>query len=69
MGQDTPLSEATTVLVDTNVFIALGSPSKPQYDQFRQVVQKADVVLKLPQRVIGELGGARTDHVQTALDE
>ncbi|WP_276282852.1 hypothetical protein [Halorussus caseinilyticus] len=69
MGQDTPLSDATTVLVDANVFIALGRPSKPQYSRFQRAVQTADVVLKLPRRVIGELGGPQTDRVQTALEE
>jgi len=69
MGQDTPLSEATDVLVDANVFIAIGRPSNPRYDQFRQAVRAADVVLKVPRRVIEELGGATTDRVQTALDE
>lgn len=69
MDQDTPLADATDVLVDTNVFIAVGHPENPQYDRFRQAVQTAGVVLKLPQRVIGELGGVQTDRVQTALDE
>ncbi|MFC4452086.1 hypothetical protein [Halorussus aquaticus] len=69
MDQDTPLSDATTVLVDANVFIALGRPSKPQYNQFRQAVRTADVVLKIPRRVIGELGGPQADRVQTALEE
>jgi len=69
MGKDTPLSDATAVLVDANVFIALGRPSKPQYNQFRRAVQTAGVVLKLPRRVIGELGGPKTDYVQTALNQ
>lgn len=69
MDPETPLAEATDVLVDANVFIAVGHPNNPRYDQFRQTVQKADIVLKLPQRVIGELGGVHSDRVQTALDE
>ena len=43
--------------------------SSPQYQWFRRAVQHADVVCKLPRRVIGELGGAKTDRVRTALDE
>lgn len=69
MSQDTPLSAETDVLVDANVFFAIGRPSNPRYGQFRRVVQSADVVLKLPRRVIGELGGPEADRVRTALDE
>lgn len=69
MDRDTPLSAEKDVLVDANIFIAIGNPSNPQFSRFRQAVQTAGVVLKLPQRVIGELGGRDTDRVQTALDE
>ncbi len=69
MGRDTPLSADRDVLVDANIFYAIGHPSNPQYSQFRSAIQNAGVVCKLPQRVIGELGGPETDRVRTALDE
>lgn len=69
MDRDTPLSAETDVLVDANVFFAIGRPSNPRYDRFRRAVQNAGVVLNLPRRVIGELGGEETDRVRTALDE
>ena len=69
MGSDTPFSANQDVLVDANIFYVIGSPSNPQYQRFRSVVQNAGVVCKLPRRVIGELGGPETDRVQTALDE
>ncbi|WP_257300559.1 hypothetical protein [Haloarchaeobius sp. FL176] len=69
MGRDTPLSPDQDVLVDANIFYAIGRPSNPQYRRFRTAVQNAGVVCKLPQRVIGELGGPETDRVRTALDD
>lgn len=69
MGSDAPLSTDQDVLVDANIFYAIGHPSNPQYQRFRSAVQNAGVVCKLPRRVIGELGGPETDRVQTALDE
>jgi hypothetical protein len=71
MGRDKPVSAEQDVLVDANIFYAIGQPSNPQYQRFRQTIQHAGVVCKLPppQRVIGELGGAETDRVRTALDE
>ena len=69
MGRDTPLAADKDVLVDANIFYAIGRPSNPQYQQFRRAIHHAGVVCKLPRRVIGELGGAETDRVQTALDE
>jgi len=65
----TPLSDAETVLVDTNVFFAVGNPSNAKYRRFRTAVERAGVVLKLPHRVVGELGGTETTRVQTALKE
>lgn len=69
MDADTPFSADQDVLVDANIFYAIGSPSNPQYQRFRSVVQNAGVVCKFPRRVIGELGGSETDRVRTALDE
>lgn len=69
MGTDTPFSADQDVLVDANIFFAIGRPSNPQYRRFRSAVQNAGIVCKLPRRVIGELGGPETDRVQTALNE
>ena len=69
MDRDTPLSADQDILVDANIFYAIGRPSNPQYQQFRQAIRHASVVCKLPRRVIGELGGSETDRVRTALDE
>jgi len=69
MDRDAPLSAGQDVLVDANVFFAIGRPSNPRYQRFRRAVQQAGVVLKLPRRVIGELGGPETDRVRMALDE
>lgn len=69
MGTDAPFAADQDVLVDANIFYAIGHPSNPQYQRFRSAVQNAGVVCKLPRRVIGELGGSETDRVRTALDE
>lgn len=69
MSTDVPFSADKDVLVDANIFFAIGRPSNPQYRRFRSAVQNAGVVCKLPRRVIGELGGPETDRVRTALDE
>lgn len=69
MGTDAPFSADQDVLVDANIFFAIGRPSNPQYRRFRNAVRNAGVVCKLPRRVIGELGGSETDRVRTALDE
>jgi hypothetical protein len=69
MERDTPLSAEQDVIVDANVFFAIGRPSNPQYARFRSKIQNAGVVCKLPHRVVGELGGPETDRVRTALDE
>jgi hypothetical protein len=69
MERDTPLSAEQDVIVDANVFFAIGRPSNPQYARFRSEIQNAGVVCKLPRRVVGELGGPEMDRVRTALDE
>lgn len=69
MNRESPLSGEKEVIVDANIFIAIGDPSNTKFAQFRSVVQTADVVLKLPRRVIGEIGGRDTYRVQTALEE
>lgn len=69
MGSSNPLSPKSAVIVDANIFFAIGRPSNPKYRRFRQVVQEAGVVLKLPDRVVAELGGPETDRIQRALAE
>ena len=69
MSRGNPLSSEQDVLVDANIFFAIGHPSNPKYAQFRSAIRTAGVVCKLPQRVVGELGGSKTDRVQAALDE
>jgi hypothetical protein len=69
MSRDNLFSSEQDVLVDANIFFAIGHPSNPKYTRFRSAVRNAGVVCKLPQRVIGELGGPKTDRVQAALDE
>ena len=69
MGHANPLSAEKDVLVDANIFFAIGHPTNPQYARFRSAVRNAGVVVKLPQRVIGELGGSDTERVRTAINE
>lgn len=69
MENDTPLATGMDVIVDTNVFFAIGQPDNPRYRAFRQAIQTAGCSCKLPRRVIGELGGPETDRVQTALTD
>ena len=69
MGADAPLATNEDVLVDTNIFYALGHPPNARYDRLRQEVQRVGVVLKLPQRVVGELGGPENTRVRTAIEE
>jgi hypothetical protein len=69
MNRNTLLSPETDVLVDANIFIAIGHPTNQRYKRFRQAVQAAGVVLKLPHLVIGEIGGLETDRVRLALEE
>ena len=69
MVSDSPLATGGDVLVDTNIFYALGHPPNSQYDRFRHAVQTAGVILKLPRRVVGELGGPENDRVRTAVKE
>lgn len=68
MGRDSPLAGARAVLVDANVFFSIGRPSNPKYVRFRRAVTRTNTVVKLPRRVVGELGGPATKPIQEALD-
>jgi hypothetical protein len=64
-----PLSAEQTIFVDANVFFAIGSTLNSKYQAFRREIKRADAVLKLPRRVVGELGGRKATPIQTALDD
>jgi esterase/lipase superfamily enzyme len=69
MANSSPLSPDQDIFVDANVFFAIGAPSNAKYQAFRREVTRADVVLKLPRRVVGELGGRKAEPVRTALED
>jgi hypothetical protein len=69
MSRSSPLSADVSVIVDANVFFAIGRPSNPKYERFRYEVRTAGVVLQLPRCVIGELGGPETGRIRRALNE
>ena len=69
MSRSSPLSADAAVIVDANVFFAIGRPSNPKYERFRNEVRTAGVVLQLPRRVVGELGGLEVDRIHRALEE
>lgn len=69
MEESSPLSAEQAIFVDANVFFALGAPSNPRYQAFRREIKRANAVLKLPRRVVGELGGRKAVPIRTALDE
>jgi hypothetical protein len=69
MTRDTPLPTGGTVVVDTNVFFAIGGPSNEKYRRFRDAIRAAETTCCLPRRVVGELGGPETDRIEAALGE
>lgn len=69
MNRSSPLSADASVIVDTNVFFAIGRPSNPKYERFRHEVRTAGIVLQLPRRVVSELGGLEVDRIHRALEE
>jgi hypothetical protein len=61
---------ADIVLVDTNVFVAVGGPDHDKYQALRSVVQREGVVLQIPERVEAELRTMQmTNRVETAVDD
>lgn len=57
-------------LVDTNLFVAIGPPGNPKFDQFRAVVRSSNVVLSVPERVRDELTVHPNERrLSTALEE
>lgn len=49
------LGTADIVLVDTNVFVAVGDPDHDKYQALQTVCQREGVVLQVPERVEAEL--------------
>ncbi|ERH13289.1 MAG: hypothetical protein J07HB67_02327 [halophilic archaeon J07HB67] len=64
---DSGVPTGAAVLVDTNVFFAIGGPSNSNYRRFRDTIRAAEASCWLPQRVVEELGGPETDRIETAL--
>lgn len=63
------LGAADIVLVDTNVFVAVGGPDREKYQALRRVVQRHGVVLQVPERVKTELSTMQiADRVETAVE-
>ncbi|WP_436925962.1 hypothetical protein [Halosimplex amylolyticum] len=47
----------TAYVVDTGVFVRCGGPDNEKFQRLRRAVRSAGVVLTVPRRVYGELGG------------
>lgn len=64
------IDSETLVLVDTNVFVAVGGPDNPKYGQLREFTRGHDVVLSVPERVVRELRTMHAaDRVERAIEE
>lgn len=58
------------VLVDTNLFVAVGGPEKPKYEKLRSFAKHQNVTLQVPQRVVDELSTMHVaNRVEVAVDE
>lgn len=58
-----------TVLVDTNVFVAVGEPETAKYRSLREYTQRRGLVLLVPQRVHRELSAMHVaNRVETAVE-
>jgi len=58
-----------TVLVDTNVFVAVGEPETAKYRSLREYAQRRGLVLLVPQRVHWELSAMHVaNRVETAVE-
>jgi hypothetical protein len=64
------LDAADIVLVDTNVFVAVGGPDREKYQALRRVIQRSGVVLRVPERVNTEMSTMQiADRVETEWTE
>lgn len=65
---DEPDSE-DIILVDTNVFVAVGEPENAKYQSLREYAQQRNLVMLVPQRVRDELSTMHiANRVETAVD-
>jgi predicted nucleic acid-binding protein len=60
----------TFILVDTNVFVAVGGPDNPKYRELREFARRHDIVLSVPEQVVRELRTMHAaDRVERATEE
>jgi len=58
------------VLVDTNVFVAVGDPENAKYQSLREYAIRRDLTLSVPRRVKRELSAMHiADRVESAVDD
>ena len=58
------------VLVDTNIFVAVGEPDNSKYQSLREYAQQRDLVLLVPRRVREELSTMHVaNRVETAVED
>jgi hypothetical protein len=69
MGSSDLLSDAFA-LADTNLFVAIGGPENSKFQKLRKFVARHQIILQVPQRVVGELSTMHiADRVETAIEE
>lgn len=69
MGSE-QLGPDDVVLVDTNLFVAVGGSEKPKYQKLRAFTKRQQVTLQVPQRVVDELSTMHiADRVNVAVEE
>ena len=70
MSDGAKLHSDERTLVDTNLFIAIGSPENTKFQRFRETVAESGVILSVPERVREELSIHPIERrLTTALDE
>jgi len=70
MSDEVELHSNERTLVDTNFFVAIGSPENTKFQRFRETVAESGVVLSVPERVQEELSIHPVERrLTTALDE
>lgn len=69
MADSSPLASDQDIFVDINMFFAIGALSNMEYQAFCREVARANVILKLPRRVVGELDERKAERVRTALED
>lgn len=51
----------TAYIADTGVFVRCGGPSNEKYRRLRRAARRADISIRIPQRVFEEMGGTPGD--------